>query len=31
VHKAGMSVAGQVVHENSVDINDLEDYVVRWV
>jgi uncharacterized protein len=31
VHKAGMSVAGQVVHENTVDLNDLEDYVVRWV
>ena len=31
VRKAGMSVAGQVVHENSVDLNDLEDYVVRWV
>ena len=31
VHAAGMSVAGQVVHENSVDPEDLEDYVVRWV
>jgi uncharacterized cysteine cluster protein YcgN (CxxCxxCC family) len=31
VHKAGMSVAGQVVHENSVNTDDLEDYVVRWV
>lgn len=31
VHKAGMSVAGQVVHENTVDLNDIEDYVVRWV
>ena len=31
VHKAGMSVAGQVIHEDSVNPNDLEDYVVRWV
>lgn len=31
VHKAGMSVAGQVVHENKVNLDDLEDYVVRWV
>lgn len=31
VHKAGMSVAGNVVHENTVDLDDLEDYVVRWV
>lgn len=31
VHVAGMSVAGQVVHENSVNPEDLEDYVVRWV
>jgi len=31
VHKAGMSVAGQVVHEDSVNPDDLEDYVVRWV
>lgn len=31
VHKAGMSVAGQVLKETDVDINDLEDYVVRWV
>lgn len=31
VHKAGMSVARQVINETSVDINDLEDYVVRWV
>ncbi len=31
VHKAGMSVSGKVVHENSVDLEDLEDYVVRWV
>jgi uncharacterized protein len=31
VHKAGMSVAGQVVHENNVDLNDLEDYIIRWV
>ena len=31
VHKAGMSVAGKVVHENSVNLDDLEDYVVRWV
>lgn len=31
VHKAGMSVAGQVVHESTVNLDDLEDYVVRWV
>lgn len=31
VHKAGMSVAKQVVHENLVKPEDLEDYVVRWV
>jgi len=31
VHKAGMSVAGQVIHESGVDLDDLEDYVVRWV
>jgi len=31
VHKAGMSVAGQVIHEDSVNTDDLEDYVVRWV
>jgi hypothetical protein len=30
-HKAGMSVAGKVLHENSVNLDDLEDYVVRWV
>jgi uncharacterized cysteine cluster protein YcgN (CxxCxxCC family) len=29
--KAGMSVAGKVVHESSVNPDDLEDYVVRWV
>lgn len=31
VHKAGMSVAGKVVHENKADLNDLEDYIIRWV
>lgn len=31
VHAAGMSVAGQVVSENSVNTEELEDYVVRWV
>ena len=31
VHKAGMSVSGLVVHEDSVNEEDLEDYVVRWV
>ncbi len=31
VHKAGMSVAGLVVPENSVNPDDLEEYVVRWV
>ena len=31
MHKAGMSVAGKVIHENSVDPDDMEDYVVRWV
>jgi len=31
VHKAGMSVAGQVLHENSVNPDDLEDHIVRWV
>jgi hypothetical protein len=24
-------VAGQVIHEDSVNPDDLEDYVVRWV
>lgn len=31
VHKAGMSVAGLVINENSVNTDDLEDYIVRWV
>jgi len=31
VHKAGMSVAGQVVHESAVDPEGREDYIVRWV
>lgn len=31
VHKAGMSVAGQVVHEHAVNPDDMEDYIVRWV
>ena len=31
VHKAGMSVKGLVVHESTVNLDDLEDYVVRWV
>ncbi|MBK8186051.1 MAG: YcgN family cysteine cluster protein [Cellvibrio sp.] len=31
VHKAGMSVANKVVAEESVDLDDLEDYVIRWV
>lgn len=31
VHKAGMSVAGRVVAENSVAEEDYEDYIVRWV
>ncbi|UUA73356.1 YcgN family cysteine cluster protein [Cellvibrio sp. QJXJ] len=31
VHKAGISVAGRVVHEQDVDPEDYEDYVIRWV
>ena len=31
VHRAGMSVANKVVAEESVDLGDLEDYVIRWV
>lgn len=31
VHTAGISVRGRVVHENLVNPDDLEDYVVRWV
>jgi uncharacterized protein len=31
VHTAGISVRGRVVHENTVNPDDLEDYVVRWV
>lgn len=31
VHKAGMSVANKVVAEEAVDLDDLEDYVIRWV
>ncbi|ACE85298.1 YcgN family cysteine cluster protein [Cellvibrio japonicus] len=31
VHTAGMSVAGKVVAENTVALDDLEDYIVRWV
>ena len=29
--KAGVSVAGKVLHEHSVNLADLEDYVVSWV
>jgi len=31
VHRAGMSVANKVVAEESVDLDDIEDYVIRWV
>lgn len=31
VHEAGISVAGRVVHEQDVDPEDFEDYVIRWV
>lgn len=31
VHKAGMSVANKVVAEQDVNLDDLEDYVIRWV
>ncbi len=31
VHKAGMSVSDQVMHEKDVAEDDLEDYIVRWV
>ncbi len=31
VHKAGMSVSGQVLHEQDVAEEDLEDHIVRWV
>ena len=30
-HSSGMSVAGQVLHENAVAAEDLEDHIVRWV
>ncbi|MEZ5841404.1 MAG: YcgN family cysteine cluster protein [Hyphomicrobiales bacterium] len=30
VHKAGISVLGRTVGEASVDVDDLEDYVVDW-
>lgn len=31
VHKAGMSVVGKVIDERKVNLDDLEDYVVRLV
>lgn len=31
IHSAGVSVRGRVVHEASVNPDDFEDYVVRWV
>ncbi len=31
VHRANMSVANKVVAEENVDLDDLEDYVIRWV
>lgn len=31
VHRAGMSVAGQVVAESAVAEEDFEDHIVRWV
>lgn len=31
VHKAGMSVANKVIAEQDVNLDDLEDYVIRWV
>ncbi len=31
VHMAGVSVRGRIVHEQSVNVEDLEDYVIRWV
>lgn len=31
VHTTGMSVLGRVVAEKTVDTEDLEDYIVRWV
>jgi len=31
VHAAGISVRGRVVHESTVNPDDMEDYVVRWV
>ncbi len=31
VHTAGISERGRVVHENTVNQDDLEDYVIRWV
>ena len=31
VHRAKMSVANKVVAEENVDLDDLEDYVIRWV
>lgn len=31
VHTAGISVAGRVVHEQDVNPDDFEDYVIRWV
>lgn len=31
VHKAGMSVAGQVLSEQDVAEEDFEDHIIRWV
>lgn len=31
VHRANMSVANKVIAEENVDLDDLEDYVIRWV
>lgn len=31
IHEVGMSVAGRVHAESSVNIDDLEEYIIRWV
>lgn len=30
MHKAGMSVRNRTVYEHDVDMNDFEDFIVRW-
>lgn len=30
IHRAGMSVRGQVINEAAVNLDDLEDFIVFW-